>query len=56
MPIYQATIALATDEHKYTQIKAKPYLTADKTILRHSGGGRNPGGVQFHECTFNKPS
>ena len=33
MPIYQATIALATDEHKYTQIKAKPYLTADALVF-----------------------
>ena len=43
MPIYQATIALATDEHKYTQIKAKPYLTADALVF-------------FIRCTPIKPS
>ena len=43
MPICLATIALATDEHKYTQIKAKPYLTADALVF-------------FIRCTPIKPS
>ena len=43
MPIYQATIALAADEHKYIQIKAKPYLTADALVF-------------FIRCTPIKPS
>ena len=43
MPIYLATIALAADEHKYIQIKAKPYLTADALVF-------------FIRCTPIKPS